>query len=111
MTRWKPRRLLLTGTLCVFPLALPSAALAVPLPVGGLVAVMFVSGVAVEVFGVAWMTSLHQEIPEEKLSRVAAYDWFGSTAMLPLSTAVAGPVADLVGRSSALWGARRWSRW
>ncbi|URM92184.1 MFS transporter [Streptomyces sp. MRC013] len=104
MTRWKPRRLLLTGTLCVFPLALPSAALAVPLPVGGLVAVMFVSGVAVEVFGVAWMTSLHQEIPEEKLSRVAAYDWFGSTAMLPLSTAVAGPVADLVGRSSALWG-------
>ncbi|MCP9972992.1 MFS transporter [Streptomyces somaliensis] len=104
MTRWKPRRLLLTGTVCVFPLALPSAALAVPLPVGGLAAVMFVSGVAVEVFGVAWMTSLHQEIPEEKLSRVAAYDWFGSTAMLPLSTAVAGPVADLVGRSSALWG-------
>lgn len=104
MTRWKPRRLLLTGTVCVFPLALPSAALAVPLPVGGLVAVMFVSGVAVEVFGVAWMTSLHQEIPEEKLSRVAAYDWFGSTAMLPLSTAVAGPVADLVGLSHALWG-------
>ncbi|MFV2119401.1 MFS transporter [Streptomyces sp. Act-28] len=104
MTRWKPRRLLLAGTLCVFPLALPSAALAVPLPVVGLAAVMFVSGVAIEVFGVAWMTSLHQEIPEEKLSRVAAYDWFGSTAMLPLSTAVAGPVADLVGRSRALWG-------
>ncbi|MFJ8695736.1 MFS transporter [Streptomyces roseolilacinus] len=104
MMRWKPRRLLLMGTLCVFPLALPSAALAVPLPVGGLAAVMFVSGVAIEVFGVAWMTSLHQEIPEEKLSRVAAYDWFGSTAMLPLSTAAAGPVADLFGRSRALWG-------
>ncbi|MET9802897.1 MFS transporter [Streptomyces sp. NPDC006368] len=104
MMRWKPRRMLLVGTVCVFPLALPSAALAVPLPVAGLAAVMFVSGVTLEVFGVAWMTALHQEIPEEKLSRVSAYDWFGSTAMLPLSTALAGPVEGWVGRSQALWG-------
>lgn len=97
-------RLLLAGTLCVFPLALPSAALAVPLPVAGLSSVMFVSGIAIEVFGVSWMTAMHQEIPEEKLSRVSAYDWFGSVAMLPLSTAVAGPVEDLVGRGQALWG-------
>ncbi|OKK03261.1 MFS transporter [Streptomyces sp. CB03234] len=102
--RWKPRRMLLVGTLCVFPLALPSAALAVPLPVGGLVAAMFVCGVALEIFGVAWMTTLHQEIPEDKLSRVSAYDWFGSTAMLPLSTALAGPAESLFGRSQALWG-------
>ncbi|MEV6651733.1 MFS transporter [Streptomyces sp. NPDC051219] len=59
MMRWKPRRLLLAGSLCVFPLALPSAALAIPLPVGGLAAVMFVSGVAIEVFGVSWMTTQH----------------------------------------------------
>ncbi|GHB13062.1 MFS transporter [Streptomyces chryseus] len=104
MMRWRPRRLLLAGTLCVFPLALPSAALAVPLPVAGLAAVMFVSGVAIEVFGVSWMTALHQEIPEEKFSRVSAYDWFGSVAMLPLATAVAGPVESLVGRHEALWG-------
>ncbi|MGR8011812.1 MFS transporter [Streptomyces hypolithicus] len=104
MMRWKPRRLLLAGTLCVFPLALPSAALAVPLPLAGLAAVMFFSGVAIEVFGVSWMTALHQEIPEEKFSRVSAYDWFGSVAMLPLATAVAGPVESLVGRQEALWG-------
>lgn len=104
MLRWKPRRMLLVGTLCVFPLALPSAALAVPLSVGGLMAAMFVCGVTLEVFGVAWMTTLHQEIPEEKLSRVSAYDWFGSTAMLPLSTALAGPAESLFGRSQALWG-------
>ncbi|MEU1125754.1 MFS transporter [Streptomyces sp. NPDC005899] len=104
MTRWKPRRLLLAGTLCVFPLALPSAGLAVPLPVGALCGVMFVTGVAIEVFGVSWMTALHQEIPEEKLSRVSAYDWFGSVAMVPLATAAAGPVETLVGRSQALWG-------
>ncbi|MEV5439805.1 MFS transporter [Streptomyces sp. NPDC052682] len=104
MTRWKPRRLLLAGTLCVFPLALPSAALAVPVPAGALCAVMFVTGVTLEVFGVSWMTALHQEIPEEKLSRVSAYDWFGSVALVPLATALAGPAESAFGRPAALWG-------
>ncbi|MFD5885215.1 MFS transporter [Streptomyces sp. NPDC060334] len=104
MMAWKPRRLLLVGTLCVFPLALPSAGLAVPLPVWALCLVMLVSGLAIEVFGVSWMTTMHQEIPEEKFSRVSAYDWFGSVSMLPLATALAGPVESAVGRTSALWG-------
>jgi MFS family permease len=104
MTRWKPRRLLFVGTLCVFPLALPSAALAVPVPVGVLYAVMFVAGATVEVFGVSWMTALHQEIPEDKLSRVSAYDWFGSIALVPLATAAAGPAEQAFGRPAALWG-------
>ncbi|GHA84766.1 MFS transporter [Streptomyces termitum] len=105
MTRWKPRRMLLVGTLGVFPIALPSAALAVPLHAVGLTLVMFVSGVAMEIFGVSWMTTMHQEIPEEKLSRVSAYDWFGSTALLPLSTALAGPAENAFGRTASLWGA------
>ncbi|MGR4880053.1 MFS transporter [Streptomyces sp. LARHCF249] len=104
MMVWKPRRLLLVGTVCVFPLALPSAGLAVPLPVWGLCAVMLVSGLAIEVFGVNWMTTMHQEIPEEKFSRVSAYDWFGSVSMLPLATALAGPAESAFGRTDALWG-------
>ncbi|MFJ6729324.1 MFS transporter [Streptomyces sp. NPDC091281] len=104
MTRWKPRRLLLVGTLGVFPLALPSAALAVPAPITVLCAVMFLTGVTLEVFGVSWMTALHQEIPEEKLSRVSAYDWFGSVAMVPLATALTGPAESAFGRTAALWG-------
>ncbi|UUU43129.1 MFS transporter [Streptomyces sp. NBC_00162] len=104
MMAWKPRRLLLVGTLCVFPLALPSAGLAVPLPVWGLCVVMLISGLAIEVFGVSWMTTMHQEIPEEKFSRVSAYDWFGSVSMLPLATALAGPAESAFGRTGALWG-------
>ncbi len=104
MTRWQPRRLLLVGTLCVFPLALPSAALAVPVPVAVLCAVMFLTGLSVEVFGVSWMTALHQEIPEEKLSRVCAYDWFGSVALVPAAMALAGPAESAFGRPEALWG-------
>lgn len=104
MMVWKPRRLLLVGTFCVFPMALPSAGLAIPLPVWGLCAVMFVSGISIEVFGVNWMTTMHQEIPEEKFSRVSAYDWFGSLSMTPLATALAGPAESAFGRSPALWG-------
>ncbi|MCX4638658.1 MFS transporter [Streptomyces platensis] len=104
MARVRPRRMLLTGALCVFPLALPSAALAVPLPVAGLAAIMFGTGIAIEVFAVTWMTALHQEIPEEKFSRVSSYDWLGSLAMVPPATALAGPVQDLIGRTAALWG-------
>ncbi|MBT2404817.1 MULTISPECIES: MFS transporter [unclassified Streptomyces] len=104
MMVWKPRRLLLVGTLCVFPLALPSAGLAVPLPAWALCAVMLIAGVAIEVFGVNWMTTMHQEIPEEKFSRVSAYDWFGSVSLLPLATALAGPAESAFGRTPALWG-------
>ncbi|MDJ0384856.1 MFS transporter [Streptomyces sp. G-G2] len=104
MIVWKPRRLLLVGTLCVFPLAMPSAGLAIPLPTWGLCGVMLLSGLAIEVFGVNWMTTMHQEIPEEKFSRVSAYDWFGSVSMLPLATALAGPAETAFGRTNALWG-------
>ncbi|MFI7343007.1 MFS transporter [Streptomyces sp. NPDC050085] len=104
MMRWKPRRLLFAATLSVFSLALPSAALAIPVALPVLVAVMFVSGVTIEIFGVSWITALHQEIPEEKLSRVSAYDWFGSVAMVPLATALAGPAESAFGRTPALWG-------
>jgi hypothetical protein len=58
----------------------------------------------VEVFGVSWMTALHQEIPEEKLSRVSAYDWFGSVSLVPVATALAGPAESAFGRPAALWG-------
>ncbi|WP_439946707.1 MFS transporter [Streptomyces sp. BBFR109] len=104
MTRWAPRRLLLVGVLAVLPLALPSAALAVPVPAPALVAVMLATGVSVEVFAVAWMSALRQEVPEEKFSRVSSYDWLGSISLVPLATAAAGPVQNAVGRPAALWG-------
>ncbi|WP_095756422.1 MFS transporter [Streptomyces xinghaiensis] len=104
MTRWKPRRLLVTGALSVFVLALPSAALAIPVSAPVLSGVMFATGISIEIFGVTWMMALHQEIPEEKLSRVSSYDMFGSLAMVPVAVALAGPVAGMFGRSAALWG-------
>lgn len=104
MIRWKPRRILLSGTLGVFPLAVPLAALALAAPLWVLVPAMLLAGTAIEVFGVGWMMALHQEIPEDMMSRVAAYDWLGSIAVMPLGLALAGPAASAFGRTQSLWG-------
>ncbi|WUH95316.1 MFS transporter [Streptomyces sp. NBC_00433] len=104
MMRWRPRRILLVGTLCVFPAALPAVALALVLPAWALAAVMFACGVAIEVFAVNWMLAMHQEIPEDLMSRVAGFDWMGSVGLTPVALALAGPAASLFGRTRALWG-------
>jgi MFS family permease len=104
MIRWKPRRILLVGTLGVFPLAVPLAALALAMPLWTLVLAMLAAGLAIEVFAVGWMLALHQEIPEEMMSRVSAYDWLGSIGLMPIGLALAGPAAAAFGRTQSLWG-------
>ncbi|WP_435178232.1 MFS transporter [Actinacidiphila sp. bgisy145] len=104
MVRWRPRRMLLAGTLGIFPMALPAAALAGAVSVLPLSTATFVAGVGVEVFAVGWMLALHQEIPEDKMSRVSAYDWLGSISLTPIATALSGPAANAFGRTNALWG-------
>ncbi|MGH4033448.1 MFS transporter [Actinomycetota bacterium Odt1-20B] len=104
MTRWKPRRMLLIGGCGTLTAALPPVALATTLPPPALAATMTASGIGVEIFAVTWMTALHQEIPTDKLSRVSSYDWLGSVGMVPIATALAGPIQNLTGTPTALWG-------
>ncbi len=103
MVRWQPRRILLAGNAGVLLFALPAVALAFSAPFPVLAWSMFASGIGGTVFGVNWMIALQQEIPAEKFSRVAAYDWCGSVALAPVGTAVAGPLAGGLGLDDALW--------
>ena len=41
-------------------------------------------GIGVEIFGIMWDTTMQQEIPQEKLSRVYSYDALGSFVLIPL---------------------------
>ena len=68
-------------------------------------AVAFVAGVGIEIFGVLWHTTMQQEIPPDKLSRVYSYDALGSIALVPVGYALAGPIADAIGVQATLWGA------
>lgn len=72
--RWKPERPLLVCSPSVL-LASPSPALlALEGPAGALAASQLVSGVAMGFFTAVWATTLQQQIPPDKLSRVSSYD-------------------------------------
>lgn len=64
-----------------------------------------VAGFGLETFTVAWDVSMQSNIPADRLSRVYAYDWFGSLVFIPVGLAVAGPLADHVGVDATIVGA------
>ncbi len=65
----------------------------------------FIAGVGLETFAVAWDVSMQTNIPQDRLSRVYAYDWFGSLVFIPLGQILAGPISDKVGVRSTIVGA------
>ena len=103
-TRVRVERPILVAVLATFPAAVPVALLGVRAPVWLIATAMFAAGVANDVFGVLWATTIQREVPEDMLSRVSSYDWFGSLAFAPLGLLVAGPVAAVVGVGRALAG-------
>ncbi|WP_441248662.1 MFS transporter [Kitasatospora sp. McL0602] len=103
MAAWRPRRILLAGNYGVFLFACPALALATTAPLPVLATAMFAAGAGVTLFGVNWMIALQQEIPTELFSRVSAYDSLGSIVLAPVGTALAGPAADALTLTGALW--------
>ncbi|GAA1083693.1 MFS transporter [Nocardiopsis metallicus] len=96
--RWQPRRALFFGTSLVTLQTAPFFVLADPAPVVPLLfAAMFLGGVAVEQFSVAWEVSVQENIPPERLSRVYSYDALGSFVAMPVGQIAIGPVAKAIG--------------
>jgi MFS family permease len=67
--------------------------------------VAFLSGLGLETFSVAWEVSVQSNIPQDRLSRVYAYDWFGSLVFIPIGQILAGPVSGGVGVRPTIVGA------
>jgi MFS family permease len=95
--RWRPRHPLRTGMLLVlaWPIQDGLFALSSPLPV--VVVCAFGTGVGFSLLMIWWETALAHHIPPGALSRVSAWDWMGSLALLPLGYLLAGPLAELFG--------------
>ncbi len=68
-----------------------------PLALGWLLALSFLGGAGVAVFGVMWETTMAREIPAQSLSRVSAYDAMGSFLLQPVGLAVMGPLVLATG--------------
>ena len=101
--RLKPRRPLLLASIAVIPNAAPLILLALKLPWETLVVTALFTGFGNMLFNTLWETTLQQHIPPEALSRVSAYDWFGSLLGQPIGLALAGVVAAGIGMSRTLW--------
>ncbi|MCA1824626.1 MAG: MFS transporter [Mycobacteriales bacterium] len=97
------RRPLLVATICGLGYGLFALMLAARAPLVALVGAAALSGAGFAMFGALWETTLMRLIPADKLSRVSAYDWFGSIALLPIGYAIVGPLAGVFGVSTVLW--------
>jgi hypothetical protein len=73
--------------------------------VAAIAAVSVLAGAGVMVFNTLWETTMQSHVPTEALSRVSAYDWFGSLTFQPLGFALSGPVAAGIGIATTLWAA------
>jgi MFS family permease len=62
----------------------------------------FGTGFGFSLLMIWWETALARHIPPHALSRVSAWDWMGSLALLPLGYAVAGPLAQAFGARTVL---------
>ena len=49
-----------------------------------------------------WNTMINTLVPPDMLGRVSSFDWFVSTSLIPLSFAVTGPIAELLGARTTL---------
>ncbi|MDX3245429.1 hypothetical protein [Streptomyces sp. ME18-1-4] len=95
-------RPMLVAVLCTFPVAAPMVLLSAEAPVWLTATAPFVAGIASDVFGVLWATTIQREIPERVLSRVSSYDWFGSLACAPLGLLIAGQALIILATTAAL---------
>ena len=95
--RWRPRRPMVVGLLLTLMWPLQTLAFAVAAPLAAVVVLAFGAGLGFTLFEVWWATALVRHIPPQALSRVSAYDWMGSLALLPLGFAIAGPLAAALG--------------
>jgi MFS family permease len=102
-TQVDPRRPLvfvaLADGLFFLPLGCLAASPSLPLLVGG----ALLSGAGMTLGVSVWESTLQRHVPDESLSRVSSYDWFGSLVFAPLGLAVWAPIAALIGTGTALW--------
>ena len=100
--RWRPRFPMRTGMLLALPWPTALGCFALGLPVGVLLVIFVFAGAGISLFGIWWETALAERVPPHLLSRVTAYDWMGSLALLPIGYLLAGPLGEALGAVEVL---------
>ncbi|WP_226532257.1 MFS transporter [Microbacterium paraoxydans] len=88
---WFPlRRPLRYGMIGIAAFAIPVTILGVHPAVVLLAMAAFIAGAGAEIFSTGWNLALMENVPGEKLSRVASYDMLGSFVVMPVGTLIYG---------------------
>jgi MFS family permease len=95
--RLDPQRPLVACNLIVLLVVPPMVLLGVAAPVWVVALAAAGGGLGMSLGGVIYETAFQRHVPDEVLSRAAAWDWMGSTALRPLGYAAVGPIAVAVG--------------
>lgn len=93
MLRVRLRRPLVSGMLGVAVFGAPCVMLGLSPDTWPLMALAFLAGVGLEIFGIGWNTALHENIDERVLSRVSSYDALGSFVAVPVGQLAFGALA------------------
>ena len=100
--RWRPARPLRAGLLLALAWPLQGAAFAFDAPLALVIGLSLAAGWGFSLLMVWWETALAEHIPPRALSRVSAYDWMGSLALLPVGYLLSGPLASALGARTVL---------
>lgn len=95
--RWRPRHLLRSGVVLLSLTAAFPLAMALADQLWLVLAGAAVHGIGLQLFSVSWDLAIQENVAEDKLSRVYAFDLVGSFVCRPLGLALTGPVAAVVG--------------
>lgn len=100
--RWRPRHPLRVAQLSVTMYSGSVIFFGAGAPIALTLLAFVAGGFGVGVFMVFWETALAEHIPPHLLSRVGAYDWLGSFALVPVAYLLAGPLGESVGGAEVL---------
>jgi MFS family permease len=105
----RPARPVLFATLAMFGFPLPPLALALHAPVVIVAAAAALAGAGSALGNAIETTVIQQQVPEDALARVGAFQMVGAFAFGPIAFAAAGPVAAAVGARALLGFGAAWA--
>jgi MFS family permease len=102
LLRFRPRHALLVSGIALVGASCQAAVYGSGLGLVGTCVLQCAAGVGVTLFFTLWEVSLQEHVPGEALSRVSSFDYLAATALMPVGTAVAGPIAAALGTQTTL---------
>jgi MFS family permease len=102
LLRWRPPHALLVAGIALIAASCQAAVYGSGAGIAGTCVLQALAGVGVTMFFTLWEVSLQEHVPGEALSRVSSFDYLSATALMPVGTALAGPVAAAVGTQPTL---------